>query len=204
MDFLEKDLEDVVYEAYRTGNQNFLLDRGLTSFTHDYVFRQLNLGDYGISDLIGVTFYPSIEGSDMFRSFVNITVYELKKDSIGIDTFSQASRYAKGIELYLKSQGVTEYEFKFVLIGRTINVSNNDNLCFFQDVMSNVLTYTYSYGFDGIRFEKTASYKKGNGSFGSQIGKSKIAMLRIFSLLRTIKKSRYDLKEKEWEQQWLN
>jgi hypothetical protein len=183
MDFLEKDLEDIIYEAYETKNQNFLVERGLDVFNHDYIIRQLNLGDYGVADLVGINLYPSFYRSSNTEDFFVVTIYELKKDTISMSTFSQAIKYSKAITDYLSSQKITRYYIEYVLVGKSISLSD-DNLCFLRDVTNNVHTYTYSYSFDGIKFKKTNSYVKGTGLYGVSMPKLKPMLFRWFTQLK--------------------
>lgn len=194
MEFLEKDLEDVIYEAYTSGKQNFLQERGLSCFSHDYIIRQLNLGDYGIADLIAIDFIPYLE--EKGKSFFIVTIYELKKDAINMATFSQIIKYGKAITSFLRSQGMYEgWILKYVIVGRSIS-QNSDNLCFMSDIFRTIKTYTYDYSFDGIRFKPTKDYVCGTGNTGTFLKLKKKEFFKLFLL----KKRGMEEYEKEQEE----
>ena len=115
MEFLEKDLEEIIFEADR----NDLIERGLN--IRGKLFRQLKIGNYGIADLVEVSRFRKDgwhEGSQI-EPRLFITVYELKKDKIGISAFLQALGYLKGIRQYLRVRKPNiEFILHIVLIGR--------------------------------------------------------------------------------------
>ena len=164
MKFLESDLEEIIY----TTSSEELRKRGLQVYGKR--FRQLRIGNYGIADL--VTFERlCIEVIDKKgKSLATqcpcvITVYELKKDKIGISAFLQAVGYARGIHSYLKERRVNfEFKINIVLIGSKID--ERSNYVYLSDLLSqngdNGLTlknYTYEYNFDGIKFKVKKDYK---------------------------------------------
>ena len=156
MKFLEKDLEDIIWESDR----DELRKRGLC--LGGKITRQRRIGNYGIADLITFDRF-SKQGDD--DGFYQITVYELKKDKIGISAFLQAVRYSKGIDDYLRYRDVkTDYEIRIVLIGS--EVDDSGSFIFLPDVlgttysdMEDKLTLmTYSYGVDGLNFRHHSRY----------------------------------------------
>lgn len=149
MNFLEKNLEDIIYET----PNDLLLERGL--FIFGTKKRQLNLGNYGKSDL--VTFYR-VDG------VLVINIFELKKDKVSASTFFQALRYAKAISFYLKSRGFKhKFRFKFMLVGSSID--KDGDFCYMPDLFNNVHLWTYQYQFDGIFFNQHNGYKLINSGF---------------------------------------
>lgn len=84
----EKELEDFICDHYSETNE-FIVDG---SFPH-HLFRQMDLGDYGIADLITIT---------ECRDGVAIGVFELKKENITAAAFEQVLRYATGVEALIK------------------------------------------------------------------------------------------------------
>ena len=161
MVFLEKDLEDIIYEA----DQDSLLDRGLYVCRNKY--RQLRIGNYGIADM--VTFRKGAYIGNGMREPSEITVYELKKDKIGLSTVMQAIKYVKGISRYLEYRSSDlEYYFSIVLIGKSIE---NSNMLYLTDYLENyqherfLSYYTYNYELDGIRFHQKCNYKLTNEGF---------------------------------------
>jgi len=165
--FLEKDLEDIIFES----DKNELRKRGL----HIYgkIYRQVRIGNYGIADLIEVKRIPSeIVNGRMgeFASHLDITIYELKKDKIDFNAFMQAVKYAKGISRYFKKHRHNiRVQFRIVLIGSEISM--NDDFTYITDMFTpdissafyspaiNFVTfYKYKYNFDGIYFNVSNQY----------------------------------------------
>lgn len=122
MNLLEKELEDVIFEASKTVNgREKLYNRGL-GFIEVPLIRQFKLDGYGIADLVGFKFnlkkmHPTIE----------VDIIELKKDEINGATFLQAIGYATGISRALISNGFENHLFSFNihLVGKKIDLSSN-------------------------------------------------------------------------------
>lgn len=164
MKFLEKDLEQIIFEA----------DPKCLKFFNNckHKKRQLIIPNYGIADLV---LFEKIY--DYHTDFINekidfsdvgikITVCELKKDKIGISAFLQAIKYCKGIQDYLISRNFYSFVFDIVLIGKEIDESgslkylpdlintetNSSDSFSFDCSIKSIDFYTYSYDFDGIKF----------------------------------------------------
>lgn len=160
MEFLEKDLEQIIWEA----SDKELSERGL--FLRGKRFRQLRIGNYGIADL--VTVHRQERYEDFIDGKLIITVYELKKDKIGISAFLQALNYCKGISSYLRKRGFSDYTLSIVLVGKSIdssgsfiyltdligNYSDNDDKGF----LNKIEYYAYSYKIDGLSFKEESGY----------------------------------------------
>jgi len=153
MDFLEKDLEDIIFN---TPNEK-LFDRGLAIHSGSVKLRQVNIGNYGICDLISYK---------RTNEYLQIQLFELKKNVIDINTFNQVCRYARGIQHYLKNRGVKNV-IEIILIGKQIN--KNDSLLYFQNLFSNVCIYTYEFDFDGISFISHQDYILNNPGFHGRV-----------------------------------
>lgn len=178
MRFLEKDLEQIIYEA---SEQRLVKDLRL----YGKRFRQLRIGNYGIADLVfvdriyteGLEFDEYMEPYDTIEDVsLRITVCELKKDTIDIGAFMQAIKYCKGISSYLKKRKIENYFFEIKLIGR--NVELGGSFCYLPDLITDencrdissgsikkLNLYSYSYGYDGIEFYKHDGYKLINEGF---------------------------------------
>ncbi len=140
MDFLEKDLEDIIFNS----PQGLLRERGLFCFYHHHIFRQVNIGAYGIADLVSMW---------RSRDYINIRIYELKNKILNPESFWQLTRYMKGIkhalyDLNLKNKRI---DVNGVLLGREIDM--NSNFCFLPTIQSKISIFTYNYNYDGIKFE---------------------------------------------------
>ena len=143
MNFLERNLEDIIYN---TSNED-LQSRGLD--INGKKKRQLRIGKYGICDLITYrrTFWDTLE----------IVIYELKKDKINFETFKQVLNYYKGILHYLRDRNFSQsVEVKIVLIG--IHIDTQDSFVFLPDLTTKIRLLTYTYNFDGIKFENKRGY----------------------------------------------
>lgn len=132
MDFLEKDLEEIICNA----DYAQLYERGLD--INGKLFRQLKIVTYGIADLvtaerIDIHYDNQYELFTENKSLLRITVYELKKDKIGISAFLQAIGYCKGIKRYLENKrNFTDFIIEIKLIGRLLDSSGE--FCFLPDL----------------------------------------------------------------------
>jgi len=163
MEFLEKHLEDIIWEA---GNEK-LKERGLP--IEGKKLRQLRIGNYGVADIVTVK-KRYFEGSNI--PYLDITVYELKKDKIGIGAFLQAVNYVQGIKTYLDEYRGVQAVFNIVLCGREVDDSGGfiyltDLIDSYEMVgsINNLMYYTYNYSIDGIVFKNKKFYNLVNHGF---------------------------------------
>ena len=175
MDFIERDLEDIIFNT----DPNLLEDRGLSLLFDAHTYRQLQIGEYGIADIVQfkISKDPYFDGKDYkFHNVVQLKVIELKKDEINLSTFMQALSYAKGLESfyqrrYRKMKAYCKLEVSIVLIGKKINMK--DNFVYLVDFLDNpkfeLDLYTYSYDFDGISFNYKSGYKLTNEGLKSTL-----------------------------------
>lgn len=170
MKFLEKDLEDIIFET----DNDMLEDRGL--WIQGEKYRQVNMGGYGVADLITLrrpTYYPNHKKHD---NPPHITIYELKKDLIDESCFFQALRYCKAVKSFFDKQNKGFNEFNYgcpnyhlgftldiVLIGRDVKLS--ESVCYLPDIFDNIQLYTYSYDVDGLSFKEQIGYELINEGF---------------------------------------
>ena len=165
MEFLEKHLEDIIWESDNTKLQ----ERGL--FIEGKKLRQLRIGNYGIADI--VTFNKAYLDIQCTKPYLEITVYELKKDKIGIGAFLQAVNYVQGIKSYFNEyRPKIHVAFNIVLCGKEIDKSGSfvylTDLIFGYENLGtlNFLSYyTYSYSLDGLIFKKEENYNLVNKGF---------------------------------------
>jgi hypothetical protein len=163
MQFLEKNLEDIIFET----DNSLLYERGL--FIMGRKKRQVRLGNYGISDLITV----SIKQLPHKERYLHFTVYELKQDLVNINTFLQGIGYCKGLKSYLdKNKDYDLYTISLVLIGK--NLDKGGNFPFLPDLIKcdefspdgiSLSIYTYTYEFNGIQFQEHDGYTLTNEGF---------------------------------------
>lgn len=143
MQFLEKDLEEIL----STASQSAIVNRGLDCFDHEQLFRQFSLGDYGRMDLLGISHY---------KNRVDVTIYELKQNDVNTAALHQALGYMKALQKMEPFFGNLTVFYTIVLIGRCVDLK--DNLCFLPEIARGVKIYTYDYQFDGIHFEQPKFY----------------------------------------------
>ena len=173
MKFLEKDLEQIVYEMLCSKEGCIeMCQRGLKISYSPHFFKvkkQMNLGDYGIPDLIAVAkddaeMYRNEDSIlELYQTPLQINIIELKKEAITIDTLVQVARYAKGVSAYFERYYPSiEIEITIVLIGKDIRTSD---WVFLIDLIPNLLVFTYEYSWDGLKFKREHGYTKGTNSF---------------------------------------
>jgi hypothetical protein len=178
MDFLEKDLEEIIYLS----DKDALSDKGL--YLKGVLKRQLKIGNYGIADLVNIEkpyYSRSVKIDNKYHVVHNkgtIEVIELKKDKIGVSTFFQALNYVKGIKSFLEERNCEYlFNFKIILIGKSVDLNGSfcylsdlfnmqtDNSYIEQECVTSVDLYTYSYNLDGIKFKQIHGYNLINKGF---------------------------------------
>lgn len=153
IDFTEKQIEDLISENLRSEKgRDLLCKRGLHFIRGlDVFYRQLNLGDYGILDLVGLTYEPP-------SKTLRVVVIELKKGEININTLLQAIRYCKGLqEVVSKYSMAINVKFSIVLIGKTICTTD---FCYMCDFIENLRCFTVELNLEtGIYFNRERNYR---------------------------------------------
>lgn len=146
MNFLEKDLEDIIWESQKTRDgRDKLRARGLP--IAGKMIRQFNLSEYGQIDLLTVKIY---------RDVIDITIYELKQKEVNTGTLLQACRYATGIKRLM------EEKFEDILFNRSLIVNKvligssldlKSEFTYLYNEMEECEIYTYKYDLEGITFD---------------------------------------------------
>ena len=161
MKFLEKNLEDIVFNTQPVE----LYNRGLdTTALLGKKKRQLKIGNYGIADIV---YFEKCRNENL-EPCLKITVFELKKDCINIDSLLQAVRYIKGIDRYIfnKRQKDLTVTYSVILIGERLDLDSS--FVYLTDFLYNsgvqIQVFTYQYEFDGIKFnEQNGFYLRNEG-----------------------------------------
>lgn len=158
MTFFEKDLEQIIWES----DNELLQEKGLP--VDGRKIKQLKIGNYGVADL--VTFDRQYKEDLNIQPYLNITIYELKKEKIGISAFLQSIRYAKGIQTYFEEKRPnTIFTLEIVLCAKNIDLSGE--FIYITDLINSfenfsyincISFYTFDYFIDGIRFKKHNNY----------------------------------------------
>ena len=171
MKFLENDLEEIIY----TSGRDVLEERGL--LIEGELKRQLKIGNYGSADLVSITkprFVSSKFGIPYDIELGEITIYELKKEQIGIAAFLQALNYVKGIKEYLKYRNKEHlFTINMTLIGKKIDTTGS--FCFISEMLQiqsqdkydwgMIEFYTYDYKIDGLHFYDQNNFVLTNQGF---------------------------------------
>lgn len=158
MTFLEKDLEQIIH----TTDNGMLQERGL--YIQGSKFRQVRLYGGKTADIV-IHIKPRYCTEDKKHYKGTICVMELKQDNIGVSTFMQALEYLWMVRCYLQEKGIdNRYNYAIIAIGKRIdnnsayaylpNFTQSDftKTDFSDHAKFRVLNYTYSYDFDGIKF----------------------------------------------------
>ncbi|WP_159467993.1 hypothetical protein [Dyadobacter sp. 3J3] len=147
MKILEKDLENML----STDNTEILIRRGLTCFDHKVILKQVDMGAYGIADVVGIS------STDFLgENTIQVSIYELKKDQIGFGAFGQACRYEAGLVKYFREKCLFEdymISYCIVLIGASIDLDSN--FIFAAGSSCRTSCYTYSVDIEGVHFVRS-------------------------------------------------
>jgi hypothetical protein len=172
MNFLEKDLEEIIF----TADRELLKQRGLCIEGH--LKRQKKIGKYGKADLIEIK-RPYFHYGINKITKGEIIVYELKKENISVSTFLQALGYLKGIKRYLEKRGKDKlFNYSIIIIGKKIdikssfcylsefiNYGNDADLDLHDNSKFSLKTFTYYYKVDGVYFNEEEGFKQENEGF---------------------------------------
>jgi len=172
MDFLEKDLEDIIWENLGKENVRKLYDKGLDLFSiineinssQDIIesplmkYRQLKIGNYGIADIVLVEKNYDYGFKGEIVPGIDIYIIELKKGKIDLNAIKQTYRYKIGIERYLRQRGIKLHNIKIypVVIGKKIN--EDHDWVYMAESLDNLRVFSYNYAIDGLSFEEETFY----------------------------------------------
>jgi len=152
MNFLEKELEQIIFEA----SNDQITKRGLPVYGKKY--RQLRIGNYGVADLVTIqrqyiSYHP--------YHVLYVSIYELKRDRINVSTFLQALSYAKGIKSFLEKRLNVLLHFNIYCVGKHMDIESSYSYLseFLTDSNFCVRNFTYKYEIDGISFEERYGFE---------------------------------------------
>lgn len=154
-EFLEKSLEDVIYDSANDSYQRELLKQhGLP--IRGKMYRQLDLGAYGRADL--VTFCLGNKAFETRTLYVD--VYELKRGVLTIEALLQANRYLTALETFFsETKDICErflFQGRVILIGSEIENGNDFSrlLCHLpsHNIDIEYRFYTYKFCLGGLYF----------------------------------------------------
>jgi len=158
MKFLERDLEGIIVGT----DQVFLQERGLDLIDYELIFRQVNLGSYGVADIVTVSYKNY--GKD--EKFFDVRVFELKQNVINADTITQCARYMQGVKSFIATHiknNKRQIKVTGVVIGSSFDANNN--IEFLLQNIEGIDGFTYDYRYDGIYFTGIGGYYLRNEKF---------------------------------------
>jgi len=127
----ELEMESYIYDAFMEFG-----DLIIDGSAPQYLIRQMNLGVYGIADLVSFEFeiYPD-------HTFLQVCVYELKKEKVTAPAFVQAFRYATAIKDSIElSHPKISLSVKVAVVGTDIDEScfilNHTEASFYKAVFT--------------------------------------------------------------------
>jgi len=132
-DFLEKTLEDIIFE-----NKDFIHNHGLPKFRKT-VFRQFVLPSGKKLDIFS---YDLIDGN------IVIDIYELKRYEINADAICQAYNYFMEVSGFVAAR-FKSIDIHIIMIGRYY-----DPIMIFEKINLPFSVYTYDYKLSGMTFVK--------------------------------------------------
>ena len=153
MNFLEKDLETIIWENYEACEQRELRIKA-AMYVRGKRIRQMGLGSYGIADLVNIYFNP-------VANTLFVQVIECKRQKITEATYLQAKRYAAAVDdIIIDSDLINRHNIKIetsvVLVGASIDTSGNLAMTIAQDRAASA--FIYKYGLNGIEFHDVSNY----------------------------------------------
>lgn len=147
----ERHLEDLLFEQMQTTQGiERLHSKGLTAISYQQTFenfRQLNLKEYGIPDIVRV----SIEG----KRRILVDVIELKVSDFCVDHLLQIGRYVSGVRHIIEESNLADnlvINVNAVLICSGFDTESN--LTWLDRLLTDITIYSTDYCIDGIRFRK--------------------------------------------------
>lgn len=128
----ERDLEDCLM-----ANLGFLED--YTSENCSF-YRQMNLGPYGIADIVGICVYTDPDGD----TYCDVWIIELKNTPMASAHVAQVARYKSFFEKLLASSGIRYVTVRGILVGlKTFPTA--DDLCYLVKSMDWLTCYEMEF-----------------------------------------------------------
>jgi hypothetical protein len=162
MNILEKDIEDLLWYGITT-DRNSLREKGFYVPQHYHYCRQLDIGNYGRIDILGIDIPLRSQLGDRE---IGIHLIELKKEEVNAGTFLQAIRYCNGIKRLIENELNNCFvSFRIDLIGKTICTSD---FIYLPNLFENIGLFTYKIDYkNGIIFNREENYNLTNEAFPS-------------------------------------
>lgn len=208
MKFYEKNLEDLIWDHCQGINGKMtLIDRGFPGIIrHSKIYRQFNLGIYGIADLIAVSMPYKIEEIDYNYLHIRVDIFELKLNECTTDSLNQLCGYMTAVKSLAVSHAIqllpTIQEDGFIVLpeiyGHLIGASLKDGMHFVLDQTPKIFFTQYDFSLEnGLLFKMHAKgweknkFKPENTNLGS------IRLIDIARSSTEFAKSDYCVKDEE-------
>jgi hypothetical protein len=154
MAFSEKDIETLIYRELSERNYDSdIWESLINEHRHEgilWVKRQVNMGAYGIADIVFASRIPS--GIGHSRDLLHVEVVELKKNLVDIRTLIQAERYRRCVYRFIqKKHPRMIFKVSSTLIGSGLNTSSD--WLYLTDTMPDTRVFTFRHYVDGISLE---------------------------------------------------
>jgi hypothetical protein len=138
----EKKLEDILFNHLTNSDYSQKIDREIDCDISHKVIRQLDIGPYGIADIVAFS-EPDID------RIVTIRIFELKKGEINKDSLVQILRYKAGLIKHIEElESGIDVSFELYLIGGS--VSTQDAFQMIVPAIVELGIYTYDIGVHGV------------------------------------------------------
>lgn len=148
----EKELEDWIFNKAKETLENPLNGEEIHS-----IYRQVDLGAYGILDLI--TFWYAGE-------YIEVTIIEVKKEHVTTKAIAQLSRYKKAIHDYFNSH---KHNINLRIFAVAPEMSIGDDTVFLSDLVTDFFdfkSFTCSVDLEkGVSFKQSYGWHKQNETF---------------------------------------
>lgn len=147
MEILERTLEDIIFQnSQNKKGREYLAQKGL--LVPGKLYRQVELDGYGRLDLLSIL---------LLNGDLHITIYELKREKVGMQTFIQSCRYMEALKNIVTFNTNKKAQFKIVLIGN--GIKEDDGFAMLYNYLDFVTVVLYDYDMSGINFhEKDKDY----------------------------------------------
>lgn len=155
----EWELEEYIISTMENGDSNPAVWENFP----DLIFSQVNLGGYGIVDIITVDFNPTLVLPNNVTE-IHFTIMELKKEIIDLSTIAQICRYKQGLFNYFKHENRIIIKISGVLVGNKINAE--DGSCYVIDSMGWLHYVEYDISLNrGISFVRRENWYKEDNNY---------------------------------------
>lgn len=148
----EKELEDWIFNRANSNKINPISGELIHS-----IYRQVDLGAYGIPDLI--TFWYG-------DGLLEITIIEVKKELITTKAIAQLARYKKAFDVYFSN---FEHEIDLRIFAVAPEMSVGDDTVFLSDLVTDAFSFkSFTCSVDlekGISFKQSHGWHKQNEVF---------------------------------------